>query len=146
MASIGNVVLNIFEGPPATTPGSALIRVSYVITATHHDAEHEQAYRELVELVGDDRGEGGTAELIPDGKIWDGVVVFTTSQTSFTRIPEKTLPSSILDEDSSGPVIKEDEIRAVVTLIPIPPALLSRESNLVRRGGPVLDPGMTAKA
>jgi len=80
-----------------------------VITATHHDALHEQAYRELVQLVGDDRGEGGTAELIPGGTIWDGVVVFTTSQVSFTNTREKMLASSILDEDP-GPVIKEDEI------------------------------------
>ena len=144
MASISNVTLEIFEGSPVSTPDSALIRVSYVITATHHDALHEQAYRELVQLIGDDRGEGGTAEPIPGGTIWDGVVVFTTSQVAFTNIREKTLPRSILDEDP-GPVIKEDEIRALVTLIPIPPTLVSRESNLIRRGGPVIDPGATAK-
>jgi hypothetical protein len=72
MVSVSNVVLEIFEGPPAQPVGSALVRASYTITATHHDAEHEQAYREQVQLVGDDRGEGGTAELIQNGTVSDG--------------------------------------------------------------------------
>jgi len=136
MASISSVDLRIFE-----SSGSALIQVSYTITATHHDSLHEQAYRELVQLVGDDSGPGedGHSELIPGGTIWDGVVVFTTSEVSFVQIREIRLPSSILDEDP-GPVIREDEIRARVTLIPLPPASPSRNSNLVRRGGPVISP------
>ena len=136
MASISSVDLRIVE-----SSGSALIQVSYTITATHHDSLHEQAYRELVQLVGDDSGPGedGHSELIPGGTIWDGVVVFTTSEVSFVQIHESRLPSSILDEDP-GPIIREDEIRARVTLIPLPPASPSRNSNLVRRGGPVISP------
>jgi hypothetical protein len=99
MASISSVGLQIFENS-----GSALIQVSYTITATHHDSLHEQAYRELVQLVGDDSGPGedGHSELIPGGTIWDGVVVFTTSEVSFVHTREITLPSSILDEDPGG--------------------------------------------
>ena len=136
MASISDVRLQIFE-----RSGSALIQVSYTITATHHDSQHEQAYRELVQLVGDDsgRGEDGHDELISGATVWDGVVVFTTSQVAFTQTREVTLPSSILDEDP-GPMIREDEIRARVTLIPLPPVSPSRDSNLVRRGGLVITP------
>ena len=36
-----------------------MILVSYKITGDQHDAEHEQAYHEQVQLFGDDRSEGG---------------------------------------------------------------------------------------
>lgn len=140
MASISNVKLWIFEGTPV--PGEALIQVSYNLNATQHDAPHEQAYRELVQLVGDDTGlgEDGQSELIPGGTIWDGTVVFSNSSVGFTQIHEKTLPSAILNEDP-GPVIRTDEIRARVTLTPLPQASPSAESNLVRRGQRVASNG-----
>ncbi|MPZ06153.1 MAG: hypothetical protein GEU26_07010 [Nitrososphaeraceae archaeon] len=120
-----------------------LVRASYTITNTLRDAPHEQAYREEVRLVGDDRGEGGTVDLLPIDAIWDGVVGVTTSQVQFVRSPEKLYPSSVLDEDPN--LIEEDEIRAVVTLTPIPPTPVTKESNLVLRGGPIIDPGMQDK-
>lgn len=134
MASISNVRLQIFE-----QGGSALVQVSYTLSATHHDAVHEQSYRELVQLVGDDegRGEDGRSEIIPNSTIWDGVVTFTTSQVSFTQSHERTVPVSLLDEDP-GPFIREDEIRARVTLTPLPAPIPTRDSNLVRRGSPVI--------
>jgi hypothetical protein len=137
MASISNVLLQIFEGVPA--PGSALVQVSYTIAATLHDAPHEQAYRELVQLVGDDTGAGedGVNELIPGGTIFDGTVVFTTSHVSFTQSHEKTISTAILDEDP-GPFIRADEIRARVTLTPLAQASPSRDSNVIRRGEPVV--------
>ena len=133
MASISDVRLQIFENQ-----GSALVQVSYKLTASHHDGEHEQAYREVVELVGDDRrrGEDGQNDLIAGSTIWDGEFKFSTSQVAFEHSREKTFPSSILDED--GP-FREDEIRARVTLVPLPATALSRESNLVRRGALVLE-------
>ena len=138
MASISNVVLRIFEGVPAA--GQALVQVSYTLTATLHDAPHQQAYRELVQLVGDDQGPGedGQSDIIPGGTISDGTVVFSTSAQGFTRNHERTIPVSILDEDP-GPVIRADEIRARVTLTPLAPASPTRDSNLVRRGEPVLN-------
>ena len=136
MASISRVQLQIVE-----RSGSALVQVSYTVTATQNDAVNEQAYRELVQLVGDDVGVGedGSSELIPGGTVWDGVVRFTNSQVAFTQSREITVPSAVLDEDP-GPVIREDEIRARVTLTPLPPASPSRDSNLVRRGRPLISP------
>ncbi len=135
MASISDVRLRIFENS-----GSALVRVSYTLSATQHDGEHEQAYRKLVQLVGVDTGPGedGQSELIPGGTIWDGVVVFTTSQVAFVQSHERTVPSSILDEDPG--IIRPDEIRARVTLIPLPPAPPTRDSNIIRRGELVVGP------
>ena len=135
MAAISNVVLRIFEGVPE--PGVATVQVSYTITATLHDGPHEQAYRELVELVGVDigTGEDGQSEVI--GIVSDGTVVFTNSQVQFTRIPEKKFPIGILDEDP-GPLIRTDEIQARVTLTALPQASPRRDSNIVRRGQPVI--------
>jgi len=137
MASISNVLLRIFEGVPA--PGQALVQVSYTVTATLHDAPHQQAYRELVQLVGDDEGAGedGHSELIANGTIFDGTVTFSTSAVAFTQIRERTIPVAILDEDP-GPFIRPDEIRARVTLTALPAPSPTRDSNLVRRGGPVV--------
>src|SRR5436190_22185376 len=137
MASISNVLLRIFEGVPVA--GQALVQVSYTLTATLHDAPHQQAYRELVQLVGDDQGAGedGHSELIPNGTIFDGTVVFTTSTVAFTQSHERTVPISILDEDP-GPFIRPDEIRSRVTLTPLAAASPTRDSNLVRRGDPVI--------
>lgn len=101
MGSISNVLLEIFEGSPTAAVGMTLVRASYKITKPLHDAPHEQAYCEEVRLVGDDRGEGDTAELLPIDAIWDGVVVFTASQVQFVRSPEKLYPRNVLDEDPS---------------------------------------------
>jgi hypothetical protein len=140
MVNISNVDLKIFEGPPADEVGKALIQVGFQIQADHHDAEHGQAYRELVYLIGDDRGEGGTATPLPISPFWDGIEVFTTSETGFVRTREAHIDISALDEDP-GPVIRRDEIRAVVTMTPIPPSPVTRESNLITRGGPVVGHG-----
>jgi len=37
--------------------------------------------------------------------------------------------------------VLEDEIGALVTLTPIPPSLVSQETNIVSRGGIINDPG-----
>jgi hypothetical protein len=115
--------------------------ISYTIAATQHDAPHEQAYREVVQLIGDDTpagpGEDGVDDIVPGGKMWDGTVVFTTSEVAFTQIRELTLPPQALDEDRGPGIPRTDETWARVTLTPLPPTPPGRESNLVRRGEPV---------
>jgi hypothetical protein len=134
MASIGPVTLSLYDQPS----GDVAVNVGYTMTQSHHDAQHEQEYREVVELIGDDTavgpGEDNVDEVIPDGRIWDGTVKFTTTQPEFTVNREATLPASAFDEDRSvsGTRLDADEIRARVTLTPLP-AIASRESNLVRR-------------
>jgi hypothetical protein len=130
MASIGSVRLEIFE-----SPSSALVRVSYKLTATLLDAQAQQSYRELVQLIGVDEGPGedGQNDVIAGGTIWDGPITFTTSQVAFQQIHEKTVPLSVLSEDREL-IQTRDELRARVTLMPLPPASPARESNLVTRG------------
>jgi hypothetical protein len=70
--------------PPTSSVSITLVRASYKITNSLHDAPHEQAYREEVRLVGDDRGEGVTTELLSIDAIWDGVVEATTSPVPYS--------------------------------------------------------------
>lgn len=71
-----------------------LVRASYTTTNTLYDAPHEQAYREEARLVGDDRGEGGTAELLPIDAIWDGVVGVTTSLVQLLEALRNFIPEA----------------------------------------------------
>ena len=76
-------------------------------------------------------------------------MAFSTSTVQITRIPEKVLPTTVLDEDQPPPPASfpiEDEIRVMVTLTPLPPNPVSMESNLIRRGGPVVGGGIQDKA
>ncbi|HTH23163.1 MAG TPA: hypothetical protein VL854_13175 [Nitrososphaeraceae archaeon] len=56
-----------------------------------------------------------------------------------SRVPTyigETINSNSLDEDLDAPVPKQDEIGALVTLTTIG----SRESNIVKRGGIIVQP------
>lgn len=80
------------------------------MSATHHDAEHEQAYRELVELIGVDTGEPGE-----DG-VDDIIPVELTADVVKTTMPSqsvRTLPAATLDEDSHPFFVRGDEIQAL---------------------------------
>lgn len=130
MASIQNVRLSIFDN--IQSPGNALVQVSYKIVSTHHDVAHEQRYRELVQLIGMDEGPGedGRSEPLPIDPIWDGPFAFGGFASAFEHTREKIIPIGALAED---PFFKRSEIRARVTLEPLPPATVSSESNTVFR-------------
>jgi hypothetical protein len=88
MASIGPVTLSIFDQPP----GNVLVQVSYKVEATHHDMGHEQAYREVVELIGVDTlaGEDQVDDIIIlDPPFWDGIVQFTQNQGPSNKRPRR---------------------------------------------------------
>ena len=135
MAQISDVNLEYFrEG--GTTPN---VRVSYTVSATHLDGEQERSYQELVELIGVDEGphEDGQNEVV--ATLSNGVVQFDTSHVAFQRIVQPSPPvgEAVIDEDSG--IFRTDELRARVTLTPLPPAPVSRDSNLVMRFQPVLE-------
>jgi hypothetical protein len=130
MASITPITLTI---QPVPNSANVSVQVGYVVSGTSHDLATEQNYREVCQLIGDDTPGDGTDDILRT--LFDTTTVFTGS--AFTRAIQLFMPLSELDEDREGPFIQEDEIRAKVTLTPIP---TSRESNLVRIGGigPVL--------
>lgn len=134
MASISSVDLKIFPNVPSV--GDALVQVSYTITETLDDVPAGHSYRELVQLFSHGRriGELGLEHAVPDGTMWDGVVVFTTSAEAFVRGPERTLPLADLEQGVSP--LQSDSILARVTLTPLPTAAPSRDSNIVQLNPP----------
>jgi hypothetical protein len=127
MASIQQVTLTI---TPVPNSANVSIDVGYVVSGSGHDLATGQNYREVCQLIGDDTPGDGKDDILRT--IFDTTTVFTGNSVHFTRAIQLFLPRSVLDEDNEGPQIQEDEIRAKVTLTPIP---TSRESNLVRMGG-----------
>jgi hypothetical protein len=134
MASIGPVTLTI---TPVLNSTNVSVGVGYVVSGSGHDLATEQNYQEVCHLIGDDTPGDGTDDILR--KIFEGTTVFTGNTVSFTRAIQLFLPKSVLDEDNNGiTVFQEDEIRARVTLTPIP---TSRESNLILVGGLVSNHG-----
>ena len=127
MASVQPVTLTITPVPNST---NVSVGVGYVVSASSHDLATDQHYREVCQLIGDDTPGDGTDDVLRT--IFEETTVFSGNSAHFTRAIQLFLPRSVLDEDNDGPFIQADEIRAKVTLTPIP---TSRESNLVRLGG-----------
>lgn len=127
MATIGPITLTI---GPGNSPSNASVQVGYTVSASNHDLASAQTYRDVCELIGDDTPGDGTDDLLV--KLREEIIVFTSNTPHFTRAIQQFVPLTKLDEDAGFVVLEEDEIRARVTLTPIP---TSRESNLVRRGG-----------
>lgn len=131
MASIQAITLTI---TPVPNSANVSVQVGYVVSPSNHDLASGQHYREVCQLIGDDTPGDGTDDILRT--IFDATTVFPSpGGGGFSRAIQLFLPASALDEDS-GTVLDEDEIRARVTLTPIP---TSRESNLVRMGGPVVN-------
>ena len=131
MASIGPVSLRIIDVPNSS---NASIDVGYTVSASSHDLATQQHYREVCELIGDDTPGDGTDDILRT--LRDEVIDFD-NHPSFTRAIQVFVPVSLLDEDRGVVTQEDDEIRARVTLTPVP---THRESNLVRRGVPVINP------
>jgi hypothetical protein len=132
MASISPVSLRIINVPNSS---NASIDVGYTVSASNHDLATQQRYREICELIGDDTPGDGTDDILRT--LRDENINFD-DHSGFTRAIQVFVPVSLLDEDRGLVALQEDEIRARVTLTPVP---TSRESNLVRRGGQVINPG-----
>jgi len=134
MAMIENLTLKIVENE-----GLAVATVSYDIVPSQMDLWTQQQYFEVVELIGvDARPEDGQDEPIPRARLRDVFVAIETNPPPRSKLIR--LPSSALDEDQDIAHPMVDEIVARVTLSPDRPGVpVSRNSNLVRRGGFVKD-------
>ena len=130
MASIQPITLRISNPLPN---GLVSVDISYVVSASNHDLASEQNYREVCVLIGDDTPGDGTDDNIRT--VVDQTLVFSGNFPHQSRAIQFFMPASQLNEDS-GIIIDADEIRARVTLTPIP---TSRESNLVVVNQPVFE-------
>ncbi len=139
MAIISPVTLSI-----SRSGADALIEVRYTITGDIRDRITNQPYVEICRLIGDDTPGDGTDDIIRDGTLQDKVVAFTFGRPDIPRVIKAKLPASFLDEDSGGPALDVDEIRAEVSLIPVLPTMSSRESNQVQFNVPINEQGTRA--
>jgi len=135
MATIGPIKLKI------TVAGAeATVDVTYDITFDAKDKQSKHAYKEVCRLIGDDTKVGD-----PPAAGGDDTLGFLTppffddtkagKEDKASRHWTKTIRKGDLDEDR-GAFSDSDELRATVTLTPVPPATgkpKHRESNLVRK-------------
>jgi hypothetical protein len=128
MATIGPVNLEIVR-----EVANAHITVTYSLSGSAFDIASGQPYTEHCQLMGDDTGinppEDNTDEpIFPSGLLtpFFSTVVFPNN-TPIHRHRVKTIPVADLSEDVNG----THEIRAVVTLTPVLPSMVMRESNQV---------------
>lgn len=140
MASIENVRLQLFEND-----GHAAALVTYQLRGNAQDVQQQRRYSEVIELIGVDTlpGEDGQNDPIPGATLVADTIVFTNTAALARPSRVLPLPSSALDEDRAGgpfggAIIMEDEIRARVTLKPVPGPSVFAESNLVKRGGDIV--------
>jgi len=128
MATIGPVTLSI-----VTNVANADITCTYSLTGSAFDIASGQPYREVCILRGDDTGivpaEDNVDDAIPNGLltplIFPTTVVFANA-LPINRVRVKTIAKADLNED-----VGLDEIRALVTLTPVPATATQRESNQV---------------
>jgi hypothetical protein len=137
MASIQPITLRI---SPQLPNGLVSIDISYIVSASNHDLASEQNYREVCVLIGDDTPGDGTDDILRT--VVDQTLVFTGNFPHQSRAIQFFMPANQLNEDS-GIILNADEIRARVTLTPIP---TSRESNLVQVNVPVFEQAKTVSA
>jgi hypothetical protein len=151
MASISNLTLDI----EVVNDGANLVAnvtASYRINWSSYDQNSNQPYRESCVLIGDDTGitpaEDGSDDAIPNGTLFPQLLfppfpvvtggltsplipLFNTTSSNgqaFTdRVHTKSIPLGNLDEDP-GAGVNPDEIRAQVTMTPVLPVAVTRES------------------
>ncbi|HEY0458614.1 MAG TPA: hypothetical protein VGC97_05630 [Pyrinomonadaceae bacterium] len=130
MASIKPITLTIVPNP---NNGKFIVNVNYVVSASPNDVATEQNYREVCQLIGDDTPGDGTDDIIKT--LRDGTLVFDGIFSHLTRNIQLEMNRSDLDEDRGLITPEADEIRARVTLTPIPATLESNQIVL-----PAIDP------
>jgi hypothetical protein len=133
MAKVGAVKLKIeVEGSHAT------VEVTYDVTFDAKDRKSKQLYKEACRIIGDDTHGADPASEAPDDTLGFMTPLFFKTQfkgaPTETRQFNKTFILGDLDEDR-GLVPDPDEIRARVTLTPVPPTeakTVNRESRMVK--------------
>lgn len=137
MASISSITLD----PISVVVANATVDVHVTVGFSAYDVKSGQQYRMVCKLVGDDTPEGNADDAIPNGNLTPvitlpggptielGQLVQADGLTSKTFTFTKTLAKADLNEDVP-PAPNPDEIQAEVTLTPILPQTVTRQSTL----------------
>lgn len=129
MANVGPVNLSI----SLLSGDRARVRVRYTVSFSSFDRHSNMVYRERCWIYGDDTGVGdilaGGDDSIPNGSLL-ATNIASNGTATISRDLQRVFHRDDLDEDSwpNNP----DDIRARVTLAPLPPTSRSRNSNLVQ--------------
>ena len=125
MASIGPVHLVI----SSTNTDEVVLDASWDFTLSNEDAASGRQYREVVELIGVDRGMPGEDDVddviaqISDGQVGH----FDGTHYTYRHSCQQKFQATQLDEDQNPLFIRTDEIRVRVTLSS------ESDSNIVKR-------------
>ena len=134
MARIGAIKLDVKIKGEQTT-----VDVKYDILFSKTDLKKKQAYEEECRLIGDDTHAGDPATAGGDDTLEFLTPLFNKpvkpgTKETVSRHVKKTFRAQDLDEDT-GSIPNPDEIRAMVTLRPAPPATgkpVTRQSPMVK--------------
>jgi hypothetical protein len=136
MASIRSITLD----PINVVVANATVNVNLEVDFDTYDVNSNQRYKMVCRLVGDDTPEGNPDDPIRNGSLTPvlnipplppidlGQVIQSDGLTTKSFTFTKTLAKADLDEDQS-PEPNPDEIQAEVTLTPILPQTVTRQSN-----------------
>jgi hypothetical protein len=114
------------------------VEVTYTITFSKKEVDEKVVFKETCRLIGDDTDVGDPASAGADDVLGFLTPMFnkrTASGTAVDRHLKKSLRTAQLDEDR-GNVPNPDEIRALVTLIPVKADAakpVARQSAMVKR-------------
>ena len=136
MASINSITLD----PINVVVANATVDVDVTVLFDSYDVHSNQRYKMVCRLVGDDTPEGNPDDAIRNGSLTPvltlpglppidlGQVIQADGLTTKTFTFTKTLAKADLDEDQA-PEPNPDEIQAEVTLTPLLPQTVTRQSN-----------------
>jgi hypothetical protein len=136
MASITSITLD----PITVVVANATVNVNVNVGFDTYDVHSNQRYKMVCRLVGDDTPEGNPDDAISNGSLTPvltlpgippidlGQVIQADGLTNKSFTFTKTLAKADLDEDKS-PEPNPDEIQAEVTLTPILPQTVTRQST-----------------
>ena len=135
MASISSITLD----PISVVVANATVNVHVNVAFSNYDIKSGQQYKMVCRLMGDDTPEGNADDVIVGGRLTPALTLPGGAQIDLGQLIQadglasksftftKTLAKSALDEDKA-PEPNPDEIQAEVTLTPILPATVTRQS------------------
>ena len=120
---------------------NANVRLFYTVNYDEFDKATNVGYRESYKIAGDDTVQDGDDGAPGDDAVGVGFFFLSPQRSngrdSVDREQEWTLPWATLNEDNAlGFPANDDEIRAVVTLVPELPLTATRESFAITVSSP----------
>ena len=108
------------------------LNVDYTITFDAFDQASQLSYKHVTQVIGDDTNVAGDPSTVAPDDVLETIINDVVQANGATSLPvtiQHVVGKSKLNEDT-GSAFNPDEIRVKVTLTPILPLQIVRESNL----------------